>query len=69
MTDEERLATRKEFRKYLRTQEGITGADLDAVIRAAEQHVPAFVRERFLPEFTGVTGNEKYNKIGNEATA
>ena len=54
MTDEERLAIRKEFRKYLRTQEGITGADLDAVIRAAEQHVPAFVRERFLPEFTGL---------------
>ena len=54
MTDEERLATRKEFRKYLRTQEGITGADLDAVIRAAEEHVPGFVKGRFLPEFTGL---------------
>ena len=54
MTDEERLATRKEFRKYLRTKEGITGADLDAVIRAAEEHVPGFVKGRFLPEFTGL---------------
>lgn len=54
MTHEETLAIRKEFRKYLRTREGITGADLDTVIRAAEEHVTPLVREQFIPGFTGL---------------
>ena len=54
MTDEKRLARHKEFRKYLRTKERVSGADLDAVIRAAEQYVPVLVRDRFLPGFTGL---------------
>ena len=51
MTDEERKAVRKEFRKYLRIREGITGDDLNAIIQAAEQHVPSLVRRRFIPRF------------------
>ena len=51
MNDEDRKAVRKEFRKYLRTREGITGDDLDSVIRAAEQHVPSLVRRKFIPGF------------------
>lgn len=54
MTREEILAIRKEFRKYLRTREGITGADLDALIKAAEEYVPILVREQFLPAFTSL---------------
>ena len=54
MTDEERLAVRKEFRKYLRTRAGITGTDLDALIKAAEQHVTPLVRDQFLPDFGGL---------------
>ncbi len=48
MTPEERLARRKEFRKYLRTREGISGSDLNAVMQAAEQYVPTLVEDRFL---------------------
>lgn len=51
LTDEERKAVRIEFRKYLRTLEGITGDDLNAIIQAAEQHVPILVREKFIPGF------------------
>jgi len=51
LNDEERKAIRKEFRKYLRTSEGITGDDLNTIIQAAEQHVPVLVRERFIPGF------------------
>lgn len=51
MTDEERKTVRKEFRKYLRTREGITGEDLNAIIRAAEHHVPSLVRGKFIPVF------------------
>lgn len=54
MTHEEILAIRKEFRKYLRTHEGISGADLDALIKAAEEHVPNLVREQFIPNFIGL---------------
>lgn len=54
MTREEILAVRKEFRKYLRTRDGITGADLDALIKAAEEYVPDLVREQFLPAFSGL---------------
>ena len=54
MTDEERLTRRKDFRKYLRTREGVTGTDLDAVIRATEEYVPTLIRERFIPDFLGL---------------
>ena len=40
--------------RYLTTQEAISGADLDAIIRAAELYVPVLVRERFLPGFPGL---------------
>ena len=51
MTDEDRKAVWKSFRKYLRTREGITGDDLNTIIQAAEHHVPALVRRRVMPEF------------------
>lgn len=54
MTREELLAIRKEFRKYLRIQKGITGTDLDAIINAAEEHVPTLVREQFIHDFEGL---------------
>lgn len=54
MTEEEKLETRKRFRKFLRTREGITGADLDSVIRAAEQYVPTLVQSRFYRAFDGL---------------
>ena len=54
MTAEERQERYKEFRKYLRTKLGYTGNYLNAVIQAANQHVPGRVRERFLPGFVGL---------------
>ena len=54
MTHDKLLAIRKEFRKYLRTKEGITGTNLDALIKAAEEHVPLLVREQFIPGFKGL---------------
>ena len=54
MTPEERLARRKEFRKYLRTREGISGSDLNAVMQAAEQFVPTLIEDRFLHGFVGL---------------
>ncbi len=54
MTHEDLLATRKEFRKYLRVQEGISGAYLDALIKAAEEHVTTLVKEQFIPNFGGL---------------
>lgn len=54
MTEEERLERRKDYRKYLRVREGITGADLDAVVRAAERYVPEMVCRYYLPDFVGL---------------
>lgn len=51
MTDEERIAIRKEFRKYLRTQEGIKATQLNAYMRAADDYLPELIREHFMPSF------------------
>lgn len=54
MTEDERLSKHKEFRKYLRTRQSITGNQLNAVMLAAEEYLPELVRTYFMPSFEGL---------------
>ena len=47
----DQLAVHKEFRKYLRIQEGIKGNMLNTLINATEKSLPALIREHMNKDF------------------
>lgn len=51
MLTEEQKLIHTEFRKYLRTEESQKGNMLNALINAAENKLPALIKQHFLPDF------------------
>ena len=51
MLTEEQKLIHTEFRKYLRTKEAQKGNMLNALINAAENNLPALIKQHIRPDF------------------